>query len=40
MVHLVCVESGGNKTNSNIRLGSGKSMMAQLISKEAGNQNA
>jgi hypothetical protein len=40
MVHLVCVESGGNTTKLNLRLGSGKSMMAQLISKEAGNQNA
>jgi chemotaxis receptor (MCP) glutamine deamidase CheD len=39
MVHLVCVESGGNLADLKIRLASGKSMMAQLISKKAGNQN-
>jgi hypothetical protein len=34
MVYLVCIESGGNQCTINIRVGSGKSMVAQLISKK------
>ena len=34
MVYLICIESGGNQSIVNIRVGSGKSMVARLISKK------